>query len=810
MLVILFGIYRFFFAEYDDARYYIMENAFKDKAEADITGVVYNYEEKENSSLLYLEDVYIQIKGIQKVYRLENILVYIKEEMVFKPGNHLQIKGDIFKLETPSNPGQFNQKEYFREKNIYYTANAGSVILSGNSKSVYYKFLACIMDIKEKLANVYKNALPKKECGVATAMLLGDKTVMDIDIKNIYKQAGISHLLAISGLHISILGMAVYKFFKGIIILAVTITGYIYKSRKNTLKYVKITSVLADAARIIPAIFSIVFLFAYGCLAGYSISVQRAVIMMSFMLIAPLIHRSYDTLSALCASAVIILLKKPFAVFSCSFLLSYGAVLGIALVYPVLKKIYTENCINMHWYNKRMEYMQRFKKFLKAKDKDGHMPVKTGKYLLMSLKYLLYFIYGQIEDLFLTSLSVQVITLPVILYFYYEFPLYSIFVNIIVIPLMPLIVITAAAGGLLGLLFMPAAKFLFGSTCLLLDIYEIICHMALKLPLNIIIAGRPAAWQIAVYFIILAFVFYLVFIKIKDIKLSVIPVMLLAAFYIIIYTKRQAGFSITFLDTGQGDAIFMQDNKGVTYLVDGGSSSIDKTGIYRIIPFLKYNGIRKIDYIIMTHSDEDHISGLREIFLQSGEGIQAGNFIVPRPAPGCAEKPYYDIINLAASHNINISYIKTGDIISNNEGFYIKCLHPESGFNAVSANAYSTVLSITYKNTSFLLAGDIEGNGEDALIENLNTDKTLPVSYNVLKVAHHGSKNSSPAKFLKRVSPDISVISCGKNNIYGHPHKELIERLEKAGSRWAATKDAGAITMLSDGKEISVKTYNME
>lgn len=785
-----------------------MENAFTDRAEADITGVVYNYLQNENSSQLYLKDVYIQIKDTEEIYRLENILVYIKEETVFKPGNRLQIKGNIFKLETPSNPGQFNQKEYLREKNIYYTANADSVVFSGNSESIYYKFLAYIMDIKEKFANVYKDALPEKECGVVTAMLLGDKTVMDIDIKNLYKQSGISHLLAISGLHISILGMTVYNFFKGIIVFLVILAGYIYKDQKNTLKYIKVTSVLAATARIIPVIFAVVFLFAYGLFAGSGISVQRAVIMMSFMLIAPLICRSYDTLSALCASAVIILLNRPFAVFSCSFLLSYGAVFGITIIYPVLKKAYTENGINGYLYNKYKKYMKRFNKFLKTRDKDGHMPVKKGKYLLMSLKYFLYFIYGQVTDLFLISLSVQIITLPVILYFYYEFPLYSIFINIIVIPLMPLIVITAAAGGLLGLLFMPAAKFLLGSTCFLLDIYEIICQMALKLPLNLVITGKPLAWQIAVYFIIMVFLLYLLCTEVKNIKPYIISLIITAAFYIIIYTKRQEGFSITFLDTGQGDAIFMQDNKGVTYLVDGGSSSIDKTGIYRIIPFLKYNGIRNIDYIIMTHSDKDHISGLQEIFLQSGEGIHISNFIVPCPAVTCMDKPYYDIINLAASQDISVNYIKTGDIISNNNGFSIKCLHPEAGFNADSANAYSTVLSITYENTSFLLAGDIEGNGEDALIEKLNTDKTLPASYNILKVAHHGSKNSSPANFLERVSPDISVISCGKNNIYKHPHKELTERLEKAGSRWITTKDAGAVTILSNGKETFIKTYN--
>lgn len=806
-LVILFAAYRFFFSEKDDARYYIMDAAFEDKAEADITGVVYNYEGNNNGCSVYLKDVSVHLKDNTTVYRLPRILVYVKEEPCFKTGSRLKVAGSIFKIEKPSNPGQFNQREYLKEKNIYYTAAARNVETAGNAGGIYYGFLRCIRNIKNKLAEVYGNALPGKQGGIVTAMLLGDKTLADIDIKNLYKQSGIGHLLAISGLHISILGMAVYKFIQSVFILLCNIAGYIYKDKKTSLKYIKTISLTASLARVAPVAVTLVFIFAYGSMTGFGISTCRAVIMMSVLLLAPLIYRSYDMLSALGASAVIILLQKPFAVFSCSFLLSFGAVLGITLVYPAFKKLYTGGGNADSGYNKRKNYIYRFKKFLKTKNTGRRMPVTKEKYLLMYSKYILYILFEKTADLFLTSLSIQIITIPVILYFYYEFPLYGVFINIIVIPLMPLIVVTAAAGGVMGVFFMPAAKFLLGSTCFLLDIYETICRYAAKLPLNIIIAGRPGNWQVVVYFIILAIIIYIVLYK--DIcHVGLTAAMLLAALCIILYTKRYNGVNITFLDTGQGDAIFIQDNNGTVYLVDGGSSNVDKTGLYRIIPFLKYNGIKEIGYMVMTHPDEDHISGLREIIGQPGSGIKVNNLLVPGPAPECKDEAYYGIVKLALQNNINTAYIKTGDTISDNKGFSIKCLHPQTGFNAESANAYSTVLSITYGSTSFLLTGDIEGNGEKALLEKLNTDKTLPESYNVLKVAHHGSKNSSSAEFLERVSPDISVISCSKNNTYGHPHKELADRLVDAGSSWVATKDAGAITVLSDGNKITLKTYN--
>ncbi len=784
-----------------------MDAAFEDKAEADITGVVYNYEENNNGCSVYLKDVSVYLRESKAVYGLLRILVYIKETPCFKMGSQLKVHGNIFITKEPSNPGQFNQRKYLKEKNIYYTAAANHVEVEGNAGGIYYGFLGCIKNIKDRLAEVYKTALPEKQGGIVTAMLLGDKTLADIDIKNLYRQSGIGHLLAISGLHISVLGMAVYKFMQYVFVLLCNIAGCMYKGRKTSLKYIKTLSLIASLARIVPVAAALVFIFAYGSMTGFSISACRAVIMMAIMLLAPLIYRSYDLLSALGVSAVIILWQKPFAVSSCSFLLSFGAAIGIALVCPAFKKLYTGGSNADSGYNRRKRYIYKFEKFLKMENKGRYMPVTTEKYLLMYSRYILYLLFEKAADLFLTSLSVQIITVPVILYFYYEFPLYGVFINIIVIPLMPLIVITAAAGGVIGLFFMPAAKFLLGSTSFLLDIYETICRYAAKLPFNIIIAGRPGNWQIIIYFIIIAFIIYIIFYR--DIcHAGLTAAMLLAAFCIIIYTKRYNGINITFLDTGQGDAIFIQDNNGTVYLVDGGSSNVDKTGLYRIIPFLKYNGIKEIGYMVMTHPDEDHISGLREIIGQSGSGIKVNNLLVPGPAPECKDEAYYGIVKLALQNNINTSYIKTGDTISDNRGFNIKCLHPQPGFNAETANAYSVVLSITYGSTSFLLTGDIEGNGEKALLEKLNTDKTLPGSYNVLKVAHHGSRNSSSAEFLERVSPDISIISCSKNNTYGHPHKELADRLYNAGSRWLATKDAGAITVLSDGNKITIQTFN--
>ncbi len=805
MLVILFGIYRYFFVQTDDARYYIMEDAFEDKEEAYITGMVYNYEDKETKCAVYLRDAYVNI-STDAFYKLSNLLVYIPESFLqsvkfgaskvshIKLGTYLEINGTIYKTESPSNHGQFNQKEYLREKNIYYTAVAKSVIISydKNSDSIfnnlYNSYLEKLQILKEKIMKVYSQTLPEKECGIVTAMLLGEKTLLDMDIKKLYQESGISHLLAISGLHISIICMAVYRITIAFAVFICSVIKRIYMLINNryengfTLGYVKMTNCMCSIIRIIAASVSIVFIIIYGRMTGFSISTSRAVIMATIMLLAPLIRRSYDMLSAMGVSAVIILLQKPFAIYSCSFLLSFGAVAGIAIVYPVLKKIYIK---------KR-----------KANSKNS---------------IFIYTFTEKVINTFLSSLAIQITTLPIILYFYYEFPLYGVFINIIVIPLASLLVIVCAAGGIVGLVSLPLAKFIFGTAYILLNIYEAVCIKISTLPYHMIITGKPDIWQIVVYFAILVVLLIVLYFYIdnennliKVISIIIMSVLLFIITFVNTYTKKYSGFKLVFLDIGQGDAIFMQDNSGTTYLIDGGSSNIKQVGKYRIIPYLKCNGISSIDYMIMTHSDEDHISGLKEILKQHKTGIRVANLLLPNPTSDCKDEAYYEMIQLASKNGVNTDYIGAGDIFSGNEGFSIQCLHPNLGFNANSANEYSTTLSIIYGNTSFLLTGDIEGNGESTLLEKLQSDGALPLKYNILKVAHHGSKNSTSTAFLERVSPDISIISCGKNNMYGHPHKELLERLQKKNSRWIATKDAGAVTVFSDGENIKVEGYKFK
>ncbi len=259
----------------------------------------------------------------------------------------------------------------------------------------------------------------------------------------------------------------------------------------------------------------------------------------------------------------------------------------------------------------------------------------------------------------------------------------------------------------------------------------------------------------------------------------------------------------------------MESKNGTTYLIDGGSSDISRVGTYRLQPFLLSQGTDYLDFAVITHSDNDHISGLKEL-IENGN-IAIGKLVMPEIEN--KDEAYLALEALAQDNNISVQYIGTGDYIMDG-GVRILCLHPSSGYQADSTNGYSTVLSVSYGKFDMLLTGDLEKDGENRVMKLLEDEKQwnqyfsdmindIPpvIDYDVLKVAHHGSKNSTFDAFLKLINPEVSLISCGRNNSYGHPHQELLERLENSGSRILITYETGAITIKTNGKSMEVFTF---
>lgn len=685
---------------------------------------------KNNTMLLAEGDQYTSDQVIVYCYDKKNNMAPQDPSITseYLVGNQITVYGTLTKFSEAVNPGQFNEKSYYQIENIDFKLIADKIELTDAHYSIYHAFFD---KIKNKLLSVYNSILSKKEAGTLIAMLLGEKYLLDEEIKQLYQGNGISHVLAISGLHVSLIGMAVF-----------------YLLKKLKLPIFSATFI------------AILFIYSYGVLTDFSVSTNRAVVMMAVMLMSALFGKTYDMLSALALSALIILIQNPLQLCSVGFLLSYGAILGIALIYPCLEELYSSK--------------------------------------------------SSIVKSFYLSLSAQITTTPIILYFYYQIPVYSILINLIILPLVTILTLTSILAGIIGAIYLPFGVFFIGGANYILKFYEAVCRVGNQLPHHLVTIGRPTMFRL---FLSALFIFLFAAIAKKFKKKSSV-ILLLASLIILLLPKNNDGFEVTFLDVGQGDAVYMETKSGTTYLVDGGSSDVKKVGIYRIQPFLLFQGKDHIDYAIMTHSDSDHISGLKEMIM---EGIITIRQLV-LPAIADKDEAYMELEKLAEDKKIAITYIKREDCIVDDK-IKMLCLHPSFGYTSNSSNAYSTVLSITYDNFDMLLTGDLEKDGEDQIItllqntkrwsmfDKTNTSLRPAIDYDILKVAHHGSKNSTMEEFLKLIKPEISVISCGKDNWYGHPHQELLKRLEQSNSKTLITYESGAITIKTDGKKLWLREY---
>lgn len=703
----------------------VVYTTFEEELPCEVTGQVALVVDKPTGKAIYLKNNQIYVNN-ETSYLSEQLLIYSSDTSEFLIGNQVKVKGTLIKFVAPTNPGQFNEQLYYLIENIDFKMYADDISIIDPSYSKYHQFLS---ERKKNLVEVYSKLLSDKESGALIAMLLGEKQLLQDDIKDLYQNNGIAHLLAISGLHISLLGMFVYQL----------------------MRWSRIPGIYAT-------ILSILFIYSYGVLTNFSVSTQRAVIMMVILLLAAIPGKTYDMLSATALSALIILVHNPLQIFSAGFLLSFGAVIGIAVIYPALKKL------------TKLEH-----------------PILNSLFL---------------------SLSAQLTTTPFVLYYFYQLPTYGLIINLLVLPFVTILTLSSILAGIVGLIYLPAGIFLIGATNYILQFYEMVCRVAAKLPGNLLTLGKPSFISIILYsFMLVAFVA-----RAKKYKSKFLYLLPTLAVLIFIIPKPLNGLTVTFIDVGQGDSIFIRNETGTNILVDGGSSSVKKVGEYRIKPFLLSQGISNLDYVIVTHSDSDHISGIIELIEE--EAINIEHLLLPYVKIAYLrqkDSAYLELVTLANARGINLQYLKAGDSIKDQE-LQLLCLHPSPEFVPTSINSYSTVLSLSFKEFDLLLTGDLEEGGETVLtrilqesfIEDTSVKLNLPETYEVLKVAHHGSKYSTKEKFLELVQPKISIISCGKDNSYGHPHVELLDRLKDSGSNYYVTNREGAIMLWTNGERVKV------
>ena len=289
---------------------------------------------------------------------------------------------------------------------------------------------------------------------------------------------------------------------------------------------------------------------------------------------------------------------------------------------------------------------------------------------------------------------------------------------------------------------------------------------------------------------------------------SVILIVLLILAAVNMRYVHPKGLYIMMLDVGQGDCIYIRDENGISYLFDGGSTDVKQAGKYRIYKTLRYMGIRRIDYAVISHGDADHVNGIKELIDMSGASFTVGEVVMPDIKDKDSEESYAGMIEYAHKAGINISYKKAGDVLvcDNSTAFKITCMHPCESYDYEDANDYSAVYMIEYKDFSMLMMGDAGKKAEKCMMNDWKERKELKVF--ALKAGHHGSRYSCSEAFLESIDPAIALISCGKDNRYKHPHKEMLTRLHNMDIKPYRTDEDDAIMINVSADKIKVQVYN--
>ncbi len=689
-----------------------------------ITGQAYKIEKREKHQAVYLKNNSIlQIQKDQKQsFQESKFILYTDPEIQIHIGNAIRAAGELSFFQNARNPGNFDQKLYYQRQDIHGSAWAKEVEVVDDS---IWKIRDWLSEFRSQWKKALIQAMGEKDGNVLSAMLLGEKSEMDPDTKELYQVSGIGHILAISGLHLSFIGIGAYRIF-----------------RRMTGSYTA------------GGIAGILLLVLYVMMIGVTISAVRALVMFLFRVGADMTGRHYDPPTALAAAAAAVLLWRPLSLYDGGFWLSFGAVFAMIIVLPIFKGL----------------------------------PVQG----------------------FWASVSINLTILPVMLFYFFEFPPYSLLLNLFVIPLMSAMLFLGLLGSAAYAAGIPIAVFGLRICKVILWLYEKCCEIGMGIPGARMIAGKPRLWQIAAYYILLAAALvFLRRLRRKEIKkasgmettgrIRIMPLLALAAgIFILTFRFGEEGrLSVTILDVGQGDGIFIQGPAGGTYLIDGGSSDIKKVGQYRIEPFLKSRGVGRLDYVLISHGDSDHMNGVADLIERRKIGIEIGTLVLPMQEAW--DESLCSLADMARQAGIQVAEIGPGQGIQEKEAA-LSCIQPAKGDEIQPGNEASMVLALSSGEFDMLLSGDVEGKGEELLTERL-TKTEQARTWEVLKVAHHGSRNSTSERFLQSVQPAFAIISAGEQNRYGHPHQETLVRLKERGIKIYSTQDKGAVMIeVKDGK----------
>ncbi len=703
-----------------------------------------------------------------------------KPHTAFKAGDRIRL--NTIRLKIPrnfKNPGRFDYHLYLKSRGIDVTGNVSrpeTMESLGQFDLPYWHTIS--QQLRNRLVTTLEKLFPGETGDLLKAMVLGMKDSLSEEVRENYIATGLAHLMAVSGLHIGFVAAASY------FILWPLVFYGLFRLRPDSAR--------AGHARKVTAFLCLIPVLFYMVVVGPKVSSLRAGIMVSALLIAILVDRQSSLFNVFLAAGFAILLWKPESILDAGFQLSFLAVGGIIFVFTLLSQINSDPL-------NRMGEPTWSQKIMQSAPSVNDEPF-LRKWRLRFERVL---IGGT-----LVSVTVTAATFPVLAYQFNQASLIGVFLNILMVPLASLLIPTVLLMTLVGTTIYVPTWPVSELARLFIWVPEFFAKYSFSAQH---IPTPPSLWLV-LYF--LALFLGLLILKNRAENKEVSRILkngfivstafaLALFFWPRVFKFPSQALVISMLDVGQGESLFIEFPNGETLVMDGGGFYKNRLDIGKrvVAPFLWSQGIRKIDYMVATHSDNDHIRGLYSLLdlFPVKHFLTLGDRFVGRRLQYLerkARKKEAQFIPLNMSTPITIGEIRLTPLHPGIE------LDQAADSNRRVDNDLSLVLRLDYKKFSMLFTGDIGEKTEKKLITS-----PLQLAADVLKGPHHGSRFSNSSDFINAVHPTTVIFSSGYLNRMHHPHPETLARYHEAGVDILRTDLHGAVQIITDGNGYKIRTH---
>ncbi len=706
------------------------------REEVIVTGLVADESEvHDRVTLLRLQSESVELPGTAQFPVEGDVQIVVPRYPDIPYGARLRLSGP---LTTPDEDLDFDYRAYLARQGIYSQMVWPDIVVleEGRGNWLYH----AIYEVKGKAQSTINRILPDPQAALLSGILLGNEDQIPPALEEQFRISGLSHIIAISGFNIAILAVILLR------------GSQPFVGRRWS-AWVALGGVAI-----------------YTVLVGAEASVVRAAIMAAIFIFATrFMGRPTFAPAGLFTAAMVMTLANPHILWEVGFQLSFAATLGL------------------------MIYFNPWKSWLESGIQKFAFPVPAKQ------------LASFLGDVLLATLAAMLLTMPLVIYHFQQLSVVSPLANFFTLPAQPGVMSWGIISTITGMVF-PAAGELVAWTVWPFLTYTI---SSARFFASMQSASVPAAISTSGLLAIYALIFGVTWLgwKGRDRRVEVLSRvggrtvrrvgLTLSAIMAVIavtmaFTQPDGNLHISFFDVGQGDATLIQTPGGRSILVDGGLyPSVLNDQIGRAIPFWE----RKIDLVIATHPDDDHVAGLPSVL----ERYDVGQLITNGQA--AEEESYQALLDIAAENAVPIHQARAGEIIEIGDGVRLEILNPPSDQRPPTGDHHDNDLSVafrlTYGDFSLLLTGDAGAAAEREMLAS-----GQPLSAVVYKAGHHGAKSSSGESFLGAVQPRYVIVSAGEGNNYGHPHPEVLARAAAGGAQVLRTDELGTIEVVTDGEQM--------